>query len=947
MADFDSYAPQLVALVQRLASTQDPLAQILVEQAVRRIGALPSADIKAAQNEFVQLAAALSSTSTPSQVADYFSNQASAASDAVGKAISDELAAKRLVHGPTSFVASYSPLRGSIADSAAAWLGQKLRDADPDRVGALIGVVDMILPSAGMPLPTTMAAATASLGDAALASSIERLVGNKNPIQALSEAAGLLLSGAKLGLAGLTTKVPAGPLTPPTFETLVSSLSSEPSPSAIPAVALEYIAGAHILQSSLRALGATGAANEVSRAVGYAQSAAQIYQCASVLMASSPVGWGALIAVSGLSNGISGVGMFGGGNSAGSDQVAVLSAIKQLLDVVRQGFAQINAKLDEIIGLLNQVLGKLEKLSWDVKEVQETVLLIDRKLSGLVLASGSMILELSDQIDRDKHTTCRALIRNRLLSNAQMAEFRAFYHDLATNGASSIVKVRPSAQLDNDRATLESVFAQESVFDSWAYQRILATVLASDYQIFLPGSPLYQPALRTAVDSYEGIMRSKPALFQSLDPIETDEQIEGIRAACAAHTAFVGALRSDGHPDPLGAVMSKLVDSYDAQVKYFASEFAGCKSRWRDDYFRSMDAGDGSVPRFPKAQMSSPSATFEVLGPNHFRNAGSGLIANAACSFTPTTATDQAVTPLTIRLDNWSFGGRDPWSPGNQRYFGQVSWRAQYRGQDVPGTAFSDSVLLWVQSPNITTAEASLADLVALLKLANAPGGHTSGVEKIIDPLTAALSSSSATKWFLERHEEALNRHPTTLLVRGLAELQQQGSQHPLFRAAQLLERTSNTIRTVARLAFEDVYANCDVLQALLGSDPRTSMLNTAYFSTWSKTLEEIKATPQVIPVEFELDLPAFAAKRAKELRNVLETFYSASRARGNEYSFRKTLGAFESTVGRLRAPRAPDPAGVMQLSPHFLRLVRRGRAAALPAFKAGPGRSSTATADR
>jgi hypothetical protein len=931
MANFDDYAPQLIALNLRLASIDSPLTHILVEQAVRRFGALPADHITEAVAEFRQLATDLSIHRSPGELAEYFSQKTSAISVAVGKAISDELAAKRLVHGATSFVASYTPLRGSIADSAVAWLGQKLKDADVGRADALIHMVDNILPS-NTPLPKTVEEATAALGATPFVAAIKSLVGHADPVKGLKDAAGALLSET---MTSLSQQLPARPIAQIDVRTLASSLLAEPELPGISPAAQQYLAGAHLLQSSLRALGATDAANDVSRAVGYAQSAAQIYQGAALLMTVSTGGWGAMIAMSGLSNGINGVGMFGGGNSSGADQTAVLAAIQQLLDVVRQGFAQVNAKLDEIIGLLKQVLTKLEDLDWDVKAVQDTVLQIDRKLSGLVLASGSMILELSEQMDRNKHTTCTALVRNRLLTKAQMAEFRAFYHDLATRGASSNAKVRFSDGLANDRSTLEVTFAQETVFDAWAYQSVLATVLASDYHVFLPGAPMYQPALRTAAESYAGIMNSDPKMFMSLDPTESDEQIEGIRAASAAHTAFVGALRGDGQQE-IGTVMSKLLTSYDEQVKNFAEEFSGCVKLWREAYFRSMDAGDGTVPRFAQGQMHSPAATMDILGAQHFGAAGSGLIANAACSFTPTSPTDQAVMPLEIRLDNWSFGGRDPWSAGHQRYYGKVSWRARYRDQDIPGCAFSDSVLLWVQGAKIAIAEASLNDLVALLKMADAPGGHTSGVEKIINPLTAALSSSSTTQWFLDLHSEALDHCPSTVLIRGTAELQQQGAQHSLFQSVQLLERTGNTIRAVARLAFEDVYANCDVLQALLGMDPRTSLLNTAYFNAWTAKLVQLNAKPQVIPAGFELDLPAFATKRATELRRVLEKFYEAAHARGGEYSFRRTVGMFETAVARLFAPRAPDPAGLMQLSPDFLRLARRGRSAALPAMKAG-----------
>ncbi|WP_167758645.1 hypothetical protein, partial [Zemynaea arenosa] len=598
---------------------------------------------------------------------------------------------------------------------------------------------------------------------------------------------------------------------------------------------------------------------------------------------------------------------------------AVLQAIADLTQVIRSEFAKVNAKLDEILELLQHIVQEIRDMRWELKAVQEQVVQLDRKVNGLLIGVNDQFLQTASHALLQRHAVARTLARNRLFQPERMAEFRAFYAQAALE-ASQAPYILDLQSTELSRLGLAEAFSEGASGDVEQYKRQLLDVLANDFGLHLAGAPVFEPVLRIALEGYADVCLSDPAAFNMLDQMERDEQAETIRGVLFAHTSLMEDLRRQAAGGKGPGPVDHLLADYARQVSAFQDAWTVARTDAQVAYMAKVERGEWPDQRFASGPLYLGAAAqpgLQLLGDQYF--GPGGPVANRFCTFIPQAAGEAPVHPLRLEIVNWVFGGRDPWSAGHQRYFGKITAHVRFHGTVIPGSQFEVNVLLWVQGPKILQAEQDLNDIMLLLSLADAPAGHTSGVEVLVNAFVATLSSGAAKDWVYQQQLYRLGAYPLGTQVLQAEEFLRQGPLHPCCTALTSMERTARAVRALTRIAYPDAYAASDPLHALFGPTPDTGMVGTALLAGWSTFVLELQRAPTAVlartdpaalrwraallpgwqgpaavPVAL---LPDLAARRSQYLAQVIGQVFAAGRQRGETFRFARAHRMFEAAI--------------------------------------------------
>ncbi|WP_158080951.1 hypothetical protein, partial [Pelomonas sp. KK5] len=566
---------RIIQLALVVGSTQNPLLPLLAKAAAIQLYQASEAQAKQLSARLQDLNSKITGAKLGSEVRDVLASRLSR-EIGLAKEVDDCIATGRLLPTVTGFIETYKPDFISLADSAAAEMSRVLKQ-DVSRANGAYDALSQALIGAGRAeLPSI--------------SSFSNVLGAKNAdllnqAQITVSTATTLADGLVVDMTNKVEGLKADAFKRP-GEILAHQLGVDLSAPRLTPDMQGFRAGASAIQGVLTLVGASKQAKDVANAVQYVEAGVQVFQAVSMLAAAGS-GWGLVAGASGLLNGCGGMAAFsaalGGGGAAQAEAAAqkrheeVMAAIREVHDMVKTEFANLNQRVDEIFKQLGILLDEIKGLKYQSNQILQEVKLVSLKVDDLTFR-----LELSDHLSR-KHTTewqhkdCAALSANKQVTGGLMTQCRRQYSDtslelfeypwmLPFNGleAAQALLVTMS-KIDPDAGRPDSV--------SWSYANALRKCLDFAGVKGLP-KPAFEPALVMMLEGYTDLRVDNPSEFDRFDKTgspTTRKQVDALRKSGQQHAAFVSRLRSAGLSQRKIAGKDLLLGSaYDDMGKLFA-----------------------------------------------------------------------------------------------------------------------------------------------------------------------------------------------------------------------------------------------------------------------------------------------------------------------------------------------------------------------------------------
>ena len=627
--DAELAARRLIHVGSRLGSDTLGIGPLLVDAAAQAAArAVDSVSLSRVQADVQRVSRALQRAPTLEQVKSVLlTNEAMRLG--ISRAVDIAQQGGQLVAGMNRFVERLTPTRASLAQAATRELSGLLLGPDGARAARAYDTVGAVLGWAQSAIPPNLATLLPTKY-AELGSDIDKaLMGGKDVVQQVQAFGARLRKDAQDEVAKLklTVKFPNTP------QQLRRVDSNESAPVGLSEGVSALRAGASTLYSTLALLGANAEAQAVARVAGYVESAAKVVQTVQ-LLATAATGWGSVLAIGQLMGGAGGLGFFGGGGADKGDagQQAVLAALEGLRNDIKREFAQVNAKLDYVIDVLDEVVRTLARIDLTLAQLQGQVSRIDAKLDVLMLRQSQATLLLTRLVNDARHTTCKTLLDNR--DGKDLKECRAHYA-LVSSQLSDNPWQLPVSSLAEAHSILAATFppdlgARTRARDAeiWPAATAFAEVLRKQYAVVVPGAPAYEPALWECLDSYAAWRLAMPEAFNAL--VDTREQVLKIRTAAQNHETFVSALRGDRD----GAVMDRVETAYIAAANGLAKELRAAREAiFNEEIGRLTEGTVGYLdPTTVMLTSQKPSASPEIplFDANDFRPKGVSPLYNSS-----------------------------------------------------------------------------------------------------------------------------------------------------------------------------------------------------------------------------------------------------------------------------------------------------------------------------
>jgi hypothetical protein len=360
----------------------------------------------------------------------------------------------------------------------------------------------------------------------------------------------------------------------PKFDLSSSFMSGPQAFEKFPSLPSEYKAlcgSLGALRFMLASLGQDSAAQAVSQAAATAQSAMQIYQAGQMLLVGA-TGWGACVGLLGLASGMGGVSLFGGGATE-DRQAEVLSLVRDLFRYIVQEFKAVNARLDHIIGALDDLTLQMQEIRLDLAQITFRLAGLEDQAMGLAWLVNRTTYSLSNQIQNAEVTPYESWVANQLVDeDGDMSAGKAIAARMAYQSdqeppqfAADIVDgEEPVAYEQRASAFLQKAFGYNAPSKMpWVNLDLLGQLLSitCDHAL-LPQPRRYAPAIYRGIDLYCGLHSVSPSLFTSLDRVVTKIECENLRTALQNHELMMVGLR--GQP-------RKFTKDFDSYEDYLAA----------------------------------------------------------------------------------------------------------------------------------------------------------------------------------------------------------------------------------------------------------------------------------------------------------------------------------------------------------------------------------------
>lgn len=355
---------------------------------------------------------------------------------------------------------------------------------------------------------------------------------------------------------------------------------------------------------------------DLRRAAQAAQSAIQLYQAAAVLASAS--GFGTVIALSGVLNGVGGVsafaGLFGGGQQA-HDNSEVLAAIESLRNEMRKEFANVNAKLDLILGKLDTLVEAIQRLGGKVEQSLVLLRQVNEQMAVVLQRMNENTFILVDEGFQKTQNNCRRRIDEKKFDDASMDTCRT---ELGHYG--SLLNKRPFqyAGAPSAAETLTSTFrnvpgvqqAPNGPDNYWHAAKALQ-VVAEEAKTPIAGMPAYEPGLIVVMNMLVELKMKFPKLY----PMQNDTQAAAVRKVLVSHFEFKKSLRD-------GGVSIYLHSRYRQLLRDFENQ---CWAHWRAK--AKALAGNVGSPGRGELKLSNASGgatqgNYVVMGSNDVKAEG-------------------------------------------------------------------------------------------------------------------------------------------------------------------------------------------------------------------------------------------------------------------------------------------------------------------------------------
>lgn len=916
----------------------NPVQQLLVRQAVRAVGDIDAKDTAALdrlRNDFEKLAGEVD------KAADLQSLQAAmlsftARDHGVDQAFQAELLAKRIVPTISGVNEGHSvrPFWESLGQQLGSELAQRLAGDDADQVYAAVGAV------LGWTAPEPDAQALAALLQdfPRGASALEAFwnTGRLPSAEAVEDLATQLALDAASQLHPALESAEKAFAYASTLGDIAGNFSWNGASAAQAAGSLK--AGAGALSGILQMLGANKEAAFVAKASGYLQSAAQVQQCAALLMAGA-TGWGAALAVSGLVGGTAGLGIFGGpggsGDAAHAMQATVLAAIEKLQQTMLREFAKVNEKLADITRMLEEVLREIRKTNLMLGRVLDKLEEVDRKLDLLLLRVDRGVLRLLEELHKAEDIRCMAEAYEEEITKSRLYACILFYARIASrqelyssDGALTDLIPTLDAAFSGAPSVTDNLDApQQKARDMWGSVGLLARALSMT-GVSLPGRPASAPTLTAAVQNLAELYMLVGKMFGKLrDQQGLRECIREVRAVIFEHESFIRYLRGD------------LVDAQPRQYRWAKARAMRHVTRGNLASGRSsapvvatlMDLMARDLTRFGAGcQTLRELAVRQVVADMSQGRAGIGEAMSEASiqntkgsTFKVVDAADVAAHPavrllltcidpvsdaerLKIMLTNF-----DITDTNKTRHRLTISFDVDvylYGKKVMPSWSVKELLLLYDDGVKWVAALANIDDGVKLLAYSDDQVGVSANVkigDTLIDRLVAQSSTSTDDEniWTVQRQRVAgADRHVRLRFAQLLA-----GNEQDWGDAAKDLSALGQAndrkvlLRAVLRTAFEDAYNACDALPIAFEGGNGYRLLDPERLKAWAEAVVALAkpgaAADPANPMHAIADRypEAIANERYEAFAKIVDGFIDTARGAGRSFGLERAKARFRA----------------------------------------------------
>lgn len=937
---------QLLHATVSLGQSGNPALQILVRQAIRATDvAQGEAEFKKTLADFRELAARVKNAQTLLDLEGVLISDESRRYE-VDRVCEAELLANRLVPSISGFLEGHSvqPLWTSVLQDVSDDVSQRIKGARDEAhasaiyqaVGAVLGWKD------------------AKPADKVIDDFIGNIVGAEDQLNKLWENGKLdagdlkaltanLVASTGSNLSKEITDVAKAFQYAATLGEMADKFIFEvPKQSEI---APSLKAGASALAGMLGLVGAREEAAIVEKASNYLQSASQVQQCASLLMAGA-TGWGAAIAVYGIVSGAGGLGIFGGpggeADEAQKAQAAVLQAIQGLQVTMLREFSKVNEKLAEITVLLNEILEEVRKANMMLGRVLSKLEEVDGKIDLVLLRLDRNFLRIIEELHKAEDIRCIAEASEREITKSRLSACIAFYSRLATDSSKTFVFSAYDGTFSDAVKRLDLVFSSapqrqplegetlkdEERKDAWRSTGVLKRAL-SEMGLPLPGLATNAPILIAAMQNMAELYKEVPQLFKAIvGQDKVKEGVKAVRIAAIQHDRFIRSLRGDPIDPDMAAempisglngapVISKIMRMIGADLDGFKK---GCETLRET----TLDKLMGKV-----ASRTAPFA--DVLNGASIQNA-----IDTGWNFTMLDAPDVAASEgvrllltcirpssdadrLRIVLTSFNINERIK----DQTYPRLViTFNVEVYLYNKMVTSFSSKpIVLLFDRLNWAQVEAAVQDGLKLMTIADNMQGP-SGAEALGDQLVARLNGEdlpvirAVQRERLKTSKVDLDRAFAEAI---LAPEQNWGNASSDLKKIFDAKDEYIVLRAVLRTAFEVGYNACDVLPAAFEGSPAYRLMDFDLLKLWAQTkisLIDYGKYDAANPLHKLADSePEKEAKtRLDAFAKILESFIDSARNGGGVLGFDSAKEHFEK-LARDYSVEGPQVRGMYRAS--------------------------------
>lgn len=917
----------------------NPVQQLLLRQAMlalREIAPADKAKLTKLQNDLAELSKTLRGA-TNLRVLQEVLLTPLAREYRVDQAFQSEMLSKRLIPTLSGVIEGHSvrPLWQSLGQQLGTELAQRLAGNDAERVyttvGAVLGWTD------AMPDAAALASVVQRFPNGASALEAFWNTGELPSYEAVEDLATQLALDAAVDLAPALQQAQKAFAYPSTLSAIAKDFA--PGARSVAQFAGSMKAGASALSGVLEMIGAKSEAAIVQKASGYLQSAAQVQQCAALLMAGA-TGWGAALAVSGLVGGTAGLGVFGGpgggGDAAQAMQATVLGAIEKLQQSMLREFSKVNERLADITRLLEDVLREIRKTNLMLGRVLDKVDEVDRKLDLLLLRVDRGVVRLLEELHKAEDIRCMAEAYEAEISKSRLYTCILFYARVASRPElfpshdaefPDLIARLEAAFSSTNAAGIQTAGAEEATKDMWASVGILSRAL-SEIGIAVPGRPANAPMLTAAVQNLAELHDLVGPMFCELrDQHGLRERIRDVRATILEHELFIRYLRGEtidpegrqrrwirthamrnvaGEQVPAGRagipVISRLMELLRQDLEQFS---AGCKTL-RQAATRQI------VTDMSQGRTSFPELSTGATLRNAIDNGSQFAVIDAsdAAAYPSIKLLLSCIDPasdadrLRIVLQRFQITNRDD---NAQRlkvaFYGDVF----LYGKKVMPSWSTELELLYDYYHKWQAAIAHIGDGVKLLEYSDNKNGPSNSYQ-LGDMIIAQLvaqgqndDSQAENIWTVQRARVVeINQHLQLRVAQLLAGSEQDWGDAAAGLAA--LSRANDKkvmLMAVLRTAFEDAYNACDALTIAFEGGIGYRLFDPERLKVWANAVLELSksgAAPDPANHMHALagTYPDNAALgRFNAFEKIVDAFIDSARGAGRSFGLERAVTRF------------------------------------------------------